>query len=88
VTVRLRPSGPTWTFLISRASERESGSSLRDETKSPKDGPVLRRSEKVVGARRVLGNGASDVEAYALVLCESMLQTYADVDFGVDRHRA
>ena len=48
VCVRFLPAGPTWTVRNSNDSSSESGSSCLPETKLAKDGPVLRRSEKVV----------------------------------------
>lgn len=67
VWVRLRPGGPTSTVRSSRASEADRGGSSA-LTKSLKEGPVLRRSLKLVGRRgRVLvvfgGEGSSTVVA-------------------------
>jgi len=51
VCVRLRPSGPICTVRSSSASSADSGSSCFGATKSPNEGPELRRSEKVLAGR-------------------------------------
>jgi hypothetical protein len=47
----LRPSGPIWTVLSSSASSGEMGSSGLPPTKSPNEGPALRRSENLLAGR-------------------------------------
>ena len=64
---RLAPAGPIWTVreVSSRASSLERGGSGAGETKSEKEGPVLRRSLKALAGRGceevVVGGGRSEM---------------------------
>lgn len=61
----MRPSGPTWTVRSSYASSPSTLFDSFGETKSAKDGPVLRRSANADAGlgcdEGVLGGGVSDM---------------------------
>ena len=70
----LRPEGPTWTVRSSRASlSSRSSSSCLGETKSAKEGPLLRRSLKVLAGRGwvdvVDGGGGSLIVVAKRLFC-------------------
>jgi hypothetical protein len=66
----LRPSGPIWTVLSSRASSGEMGSSALPPTKSPNEGPAFKRSENLLAGRLGLGAVAETVEGSLTVVAK------------------